>query len=148
MFTATIRAGISAQPLQLRIVIRILTNYFEKFLLRVPYSCQEFSGKNGLQGSSARYSTVYSPEKARRRVGIRQPKPLLAPEKLFYCGTTSIEGEPGTSAFCFPITSPETTISTRRLSLRPAAVLLLATGSALPRPRATTLLMETPEVTR
>src|ERR1051326_5044220 len=35
-----------------------------------------------------------------------------------------------------PITSPVTTMSTRRLSWRPAAVLLSATGSALPRPRA------------
>ena len=37
-----------------------------------------------------------------------------------------------------PITSPVTTMSTRRLSWRPAAVLLSATGSALPRPRAVT----------
>src|ERR1039458_2843338 len=43
--------------------------------------------------------------------------------------------------FSFPITSPETTMSTRRLSLRPAAVLLSATGSAFPKPSATTLLI-------
>jgi len=39
---------------------------------------------------------------------------------------------------CVPITSPETTISTRRLSARPAAVLLSATGLALPSPTADT----------
>jgi hypothetical protein len=49
----------------------------------------------------------------------------------------------GDSMFRFPITSPETTMSTRRLSLRPAAVLLSATGSAFPKPSATTLLIET-----
>ena len=37
---------------------------------------------------------------------------------------------------CEPITSPETTISTRRFSWRPEAVLLSATGSALPSPTA------------
>jgi hypothetical protein len=37
-----------------------------------------------------------------------------------------------------PITSPVTTMSTRRLSWRPAAVLLSATGSALPIPVAVT----------
>src|SRR5258705_12994572 len=47
-----------------------------------------------------------------------------------------------------PITSPETIISTRRFSLRPAAVLLSATGFPLPKPRAVTLLIETPLSTR
>ena len=42
-----------------------------------------------------------------------------------------------------PITSPETIISTRRFSLRPAAVLLSATGRVLPKPRAITLLIDT-----
>jgi len=47
-----------------------------------------------------------------------------------------------------PITSPDTIISTRRFNCRPAAVLLSATGSAFPIPRASTLLEETPELVR
>jgi hypothetical protein len=35
---------------------------------------------------------------------------------------------------CVPITSPETTISTRRFFCRPADVLLSATGLSMPRP--------------
>src|SRR5579859_69399 len=49
---------------------------------------------------------------------------------------------------CVPMTSPETTISTRRFNLRPAAVLLSATGSALPSPTAVTWSGTTPDDTR
>src|ERR1700722_8088564 len=59
-----------------------------------------------------------------------------------YCGGGGgVEVAPG--VIWVPITSPETIISTRRFSFLPAAVLLSATGSALPSPRAITLLMET-----
>ena len=43
-----------------------------------------------------------------------------------------------------PMASPLTTISTRRLRWRPSAVALVATGSALPSPRALMLLEGTP----
>src|SRR5882672_2533480 len=56
--------------------------------------------------------------------------------------------EPAPGPTWVPITSPETIISTRRFSFRPAAVLLSATGFPLPKPRAITLLMETLELTR
>src|SRR6202040_1578977 len=78
-----------------------------------------------------------------------------------YCGTLTgrvvawggglvapTPAEPAFAPTTFPITSPETIISTRRFSLRPAAVSLSATGSAFPKPWAATLFMETPELTR
>jgi hypothetical protein len=58
----------------------------------------------------------------------------------YYCGAPC--------PVIFPITSPETIISTRRFNCRPSDVPLSATGSALPMPRATTLFIFTPELTR
>src|SRR5580698_9704952 len=54
------------------------------------------------------------------------------PVRDAFCDLTSRYGF-GVCA-CVPITSPETIMSTRRFSLRPAAVLLSATGFDLPNP--------------
>src|SRR5579864_6854486 len=49
---------------------------------------------------------------------------------------------------CVPMISPETTSSTRRFCWRPEAVVLLATGLSLPKPRADTLPELIPSPTR
>jgi hypothetical protein len=64
-----------------------------------------------------------------------------------YCGgAAGVVVAPG--VIWVPITSPDTIISTRRFSLRPAAVPLSATGFPFPNPRAITLLIETPLFTK
>src|SRR5438128_2057618 len=78
----------------------------------------------------------------------RNARDILTNYCCWLTGTTAGEACSALFPTCVPITSPETIISTRRFSLRPLAEVLSATGRVLPRPRATTLLIETPESTR
>lgn len=116
-----------------------------------PFRRPSCSRKLGRSSSAAKATKVEKHESrlaGRKRLEAASVRPLASRRsgraQLLYWGLT----DDGDSRLSFPITSPETTMSTRRLSLRPAAVLLSATGSAFPKPCATTLLIETPEVTR
>src|SRR5580704_13401425 len=86
-----------------------------------------------------RFPENFVKEETKASDGREARRPVAASD---YCGGGGgVEVAPG--VIWVPITSPDTIISTRRFSFLPAAVLLSATGSALPSPRAITLLMET-----